>query len=41
MMGHSTTEIPGDFRRTRQWTLNLIIFLTGLFLVLTYEASMT
>lgn len=41
MIGQSTNEIRGDYGSTRQWTLNFVIVLCGLFLVLAYEATMT
>lgn len=41
MMGHRTAKLEGDTRGTRHWSLNLIIFLCGIFLILTYGASMT
>lgn len=41
MIGQTTESIEGEHNSTRQRVLNFIIIICGLFLILTYEATMT
>lgn len=41
IIGQNNRPIEGDYSSTRQWVLNYVIALTGLFLVLVYESAMT
>lgn len=41
MVGMASKPYEGEMHSTRQWLLNFIITLTGLFLFLIYEATMT